>query len=162
MLANNILLNNIFFLNAFQYLNINRQRPHLYLSSKSLMTLKTLFGNTIFDENFTDFIFRHFYETYWCQWDFFRRIIKSNDHIIFKWFNESNDIWINGAVFFIKFCIFLTWTYIQKPSKLILPSDEHHNWNTDITGLESEVSQPFDMLQSMFKGYSWCQLFRFL
>lgn len=85
-------------LNAFRYLNINPQRLHLYLSSKSLMTLKTLCGNTIFNENFTDF--SHFYETYWCQWDFFRRIIKSNDHIIFKWFNESNDIWINGTVFY--------------------------------------------------------------
>ena len=101
MLANNILLNNIFFLNTFQYLNINRQRLHPYLSSKSLMTLKTLCGNTIFNENFTNF--SHFYETYWCQWDFFRRIIKSNDHIIFKWFNESNDIWINGTVFLSSF-----------------------------------------------------------
>ena len=65
---------------------------------KSLMTLKTLCGNKILNENFTDF--SHFYETYLCQWEFFRRIIKSNDHIIFKWFNESNDIWINGTVFY--------------------------------------------------------------
>ena len=140
-------------------MNINCQRLHLYISSKSLMTLKTLCGNKILNENFTDF--SHFYETYLCQWEFFRRIIKSNDHIIFKWFNESNDIWINGTVF-IKFSIFLTWTYIQKPSKLILASDEHHNWNTDIAGLESEVSQQFDTLRSMFKDYSWYQLFWFL
>ena len=71
----------------------------------------------------------------------------------------SNDlmkamIYESTVQFFIKFCIFLTQTYIQKPSKLILSSEEHHNWNTDITGLESEVSQQFDTLRSMFKDYS--------
>lgn len=42
---------------------------------------------------------------------------------------------------------------IQKPSKLILPSDENHDWVADVTGLESKVSQPFEMLRFMFKGY---------
>ena len=131
MLANNILLNNIFFLNTFQYLNINRQRLHPYLSSKSLMTLKTLCANKIFNENFTDF--SHFYEIYLCQWEFLRRIIKSNDHIIFKWFNESNDIWINGIVFL--------WSYAYSSFELTFRNLRNwycHRMNTTIGILISQ------------------------
>ena len=51
--------------------------------------------------------------------------------------------------------MFITISFIQKPSKLILPSHENHNWVADISGLESEVSQPFDMLRFMFKDYVW-------
>ena len=36
---------------------------------------------------------------------------------------------------------------------MILPSNENHDWVADVTGLESKVSQPFDMLRFMFKDY---------
>ena len=36
---------------------------------------------------------------------------------------------------------------------MILPSNENHDWVADVTGLESKVSKPFDMLRFMFKDY---------
>ena len=34
------------------------------------------------------------------------------------------------------------------------PADKNSDWVDDVTGLETRVSQPFDMLRFMFKDFS--------
>ena len=37
---------------------------------------------------------------------------------------------------------------------MLFQVDQNHDWVHDVTGLETRVSQPFDMLRFMFKDFS--------